>query len=288
MIVKVWKLICSPQPDAFGGADLLPIALSADAGSLDAASAKLPGGAYTTFRTYRHDCALRLEDHFARLEKTAELAGQPVTLARPCLRAALRQLVQMAPGSADQRFRITVDLERQVGQIYLSAEPLQAPSAGEYASGALAITCDLHRWLPEAKLTRFIERAGAVRRGLPAGVNEAIMVDANGFLREGLSSNFFAVRENTMWTAAEGVLAGITRATVLDCSARLNVSIRLEPVNLDDLALLDEAFITSASRGVLPLCRIDAVNLRLPAPGPVTAQIMQAFDRAIGAEIEQI
>jgi branched-chain amino acid aminotransferase len=269
-------------------ADLAPVSLNTQPGSLDAASSQLPGGAYTTFRTYQRCQALRLDDHFQRLEQTAHLAGQPVSLAWPCLRSALHALANCAPPDADQRFRVTLDLERQPGEIYIMAEPLHVPSTAEYEQGVLAITCDLQRRLPEAKLTRFIERAGEVRRSLPVGVNEAIMVDADGYLREGLSSNFFAVRAGTLWTAAEGVLAGITRATVLDCAAQLGVSVRLEAVRLADLAALDEAFITSASRGVLPLRRIDAIGLRLTAPGPFTRRMMQAFDQAIAAEIEPI
>jgi len=288
MTVTVWKLLSSTSQNQHVHADLLEVCPETPPTSLDTASAQLPAGAYTTFRTYQRCQALRLDDHFTRLEQTAALAGTPVLLNRPSLRSALRMLAHCVPSGKAQRFRITVDLENQPGQIYIAADLLQVPSKSVYARGARAILCDLQRRLPEAKLTRFIERAGEVRRNLPRQVNEAIMVDPEGYLREGLSSNFFAVRDGQVWTASQGVLAGITRATVLDCAAKLGQPVRLDAIHKNDLAKLDEVFITSASRGVLPLRRIDACTPLLSVPGPLTLRLMQAFDHAIASEIEPI
>ncbi len=70
--LNVWKLIVLP-----GQVDLEPVELPAGVQTLDGASTCLPGGAYTTLRTFAGKKALRFSDHIRRLEETALLAGQP-------------------------------------------------------------------------------------------------------------------------------------------------------------------------------------------------------------------
>ncbi len=98
MLIGVWKLA-----PALGRFDLQPFVLPEDASSLDQASASLPGGAYTTLRTFGGRMALRLEDHFRRLEQTAQLAGRPLRLDDLALRAALRQVTLFAPPGGNAR-----------------------------------------------------------------------------------------------------------------------------------------------------------------------------------------
>jgi branched-chain amino acid aminotransferase len=214
MPVITWKL---SSLSAAGKPDLLLLPL--ESRSLDDASLQLPGGAYTTFRTFASRKVLHLQDHLARLEQTAALSGQPIHLDRAALRRALRQTITSpAPEADDWRIRLTLDLEDRPGDIYICLQPLETPPSEAYESGVLVTTIDLQRQLPKAKLTRFIARAGDVRQHLPAGVNEALMVDPRGCLLEGLSSNFFAVRAGLLYTAEEGVLSGITRSLVLQAA----------------------------------------------------------------------
>jgi len=275
MLLGVWKLILSR-----GHFDMQPIPLPADARGLDPASAHLPGGAYTTLRTFNGNRALRLEDHFRRLEQTAQIAGHPLFLDDTTLRAALRRVIQAAAGG-DLRLRLTLDLEQTVGDVYISAEPLVVPPPEAYQQGVMAVTSNLQRHLPQAKLTRFIARAAPVRQALPPGVNEAIMVDLQGRLSEGLSSNFFAVLHGTIYTAGEGILSGITRAQVLENIQQAGLALRLQPVTVDDLPGLAETFITSSSRGVLPVVQIDQVVVGSGQPGAITCQLMRAYDASI-------
>lgn len=281
-MIYTWKVHLKAGGFALERLDL------AGAASLDEASARLPGGAYTTLRTYRRSQALGLAAHLQRLEDTARLAGHAWQLDAPALRAALRQAVQALALAGDLRLRLTVDLEAQPGQVYLSAQALQALPPALYRQGARVVTCDLQRWLPQAKLTRFIARAGQVRAGLPAEVNEAIMVDPHGCLLEGLSSNFFAVKAGGLWTAGEGVLGGVTRSIVLDCARRLGLPLTLQPVHLADVPGLEEAFITSASRAVLPVVQIDQAVIAAGKPGALTRRLMAAYQEYLDAHLEPL
>lgn len=114
------------------------------------------------------------------------------------------------------------------------------------------------------------------------------MLDTDGNILEGLSSNFFGIQNNTLITAEEGVLKGITRSQVLRCAERAGIQVIKKPVNVRDIPLLTEAFITSASRGVLPVVQIETIWIGNGKPGQVTRAIGNLFNQMIEGEIEVI
>jgi branched-chain amino acid aminotransferase len=146
----------------------------------------------------------------------------------------------------------------------------------------------LQRENPKAKLTGFIETAAAVRQQLPVGINEAIMVGADGRLLEGLSSNFFAMNSGVIWTAEQGVLSGITRSLVLEVIGETSLSLKLEGVRFSDLGKIEEAFITSASRAVQPVTEMDGKPVGTGRSGPVTRRIIQGYEERLERELDTI
>lgn len=283
MNVNAWKIEIVK-----GRASLRPLELSASLDTFNQVSQNLPGGAYTTLRTYEGDRFLRLEAHFHRLERTAQLIGMPVSLNRVALREALHQVVVHFPPGGEVRLRLTLDLEEHPGRVYIMAERLQVPPFTAYQFGVKAVTCQVQRQFPQAKRTKFIQKSERVRKQLPPSVNEAIMVGADDHLLEGLSSNFFAVKKGEIWTADEGALAGTTRALVLELIAQLELSLHLQGVRLSVVPDVEEAFITSASRGVLPVIQIDQVVIGSGLPGEITRRLMARYQEFIGAEAETL
>ena len=83
------------------------------------------------------------------------------------------------------------------------------------------------------------------------------------------------------------MLAGITRGTILRLAEGL-LPIVLEPVALVDLPYLQEAFISSASRGVLPVTAIDGRAVGDGIPGPITVELGRRFDAEIERAIKPI
>ncbi len=270
-----------------------PIALPAEVDSLDEATDCLPGGAYTTLRTYQGDKILMLAEQIKRLEGSARLMGKLLQIDEARLRQALRKViaanqpVEVRPGG-DLRLRLTLDLEAQPGDLYITAEALQTPSPADYHRGVAVITTTLERLLPEAKLTRFIARSRPLRQSLPEGINEAVMVNAQGDLLEGLTSNFFTVRQGEIYTAEKGVLAGITRALALESTGRARIPVHLQAVPVEELEACQEAFITSSSRGVLPVCRVDALQIGAGKPGPLTRSLRRVYEGLIFELVERI
>jgi branched-chain amino acid aminotransferase len=256
--------------------------------SLDRVSTILPNGAYTTFRTYHHDQVLSLEKHFSRLEETTRLAGKPIKIYPASLRLALREISkQLSDG--DIRFRITIDLEQKPGTMYVSTEPLKTPSQIAYELGGAALTYQLERNNPKAKMTGQLGTAAKIRQQFAdEPVNEIITMSSNGIVLEGLSSNFFAVKDDVIWTADEEVLSGTVRNVVLELANKADYKVMLKGLPISELPDIDEAFVTSTSRSILPIVKIDHHHIGSGKPGPITRQLMHDFDEMLGRELKSI
>ena len=268
--------------------ELIKIEIPVGWDTLDAVTTHLPGGAYTTFRTYDHNKVIRLDDHLRRLEETARLAHKPVTLERLRLREVLRNVIDEYPGDMDLRIRVVLDLEVAPGEIYLMVELLKTPPPGAYHSGVRVITCRLQRDNPKAKLTTSIPVTDKIRGQLPPGVEEALMVDEAGRILEGLTSNFFAVKGGELWTNEESVLSGITRSLVLDEAVRIELPVFFISITNTEIPNLEETFITSSSRGILPIKKIDRTLIGNGKSGPITKRLMDCLEDRIWNELLEI
>jgi branched-chain amino acid aminotransferase len=266
------------------GAEVLP--RSTSAATLNDLSMVLPQGVYTTFRTYPGARVLHLDSHFVRLAESARLEGVDTQLDATVLRKAAGAAVRAA-GFELSRVRITVGLAPAV-TVHVSVEELHAPAQGTYRAGVACILADhsAYRDLPRSKSTRFIGPGAALRRQAP-DANEALLVGPSGEILEGSSSNFFAILDGKLRTAEEGVLAGTTRAMVLSVAGGL-LPIERKPVLVDDLPRLEEAFITSVGRAVLPVISIQSHVVGDGVPGPLTQEILHRFNSALEADLEPI
>jgi branched-subunit amino acid aminotransferase/4-amino-4-deoxychorismate lyase len=256
--------------------------------SLDEASKLIPAGVYTTFRTYQKYFVLHLQDHFERLEYSANLTGNIIQLDQERIRIELRKaLLQFSENEA--RIRISIDLTNEVGDVYLVFEKLQTPSKVDYQSGVAVVTLKMHRENPAAKVTSFIAEANGIRKAnRQHPINETLMVLEDGSILEGLSSNFFAVKNDELYTAGEGILAGITRKTVIEIAETIGIRVELHAVKIGDLGRYSEAFITSASRAILPVTRINDQLVGNGQVGKITQRLQIAFQQNLDAVLEEI
>lgn len=258
--------------------------------SLDQANRLIPDGVYTTFRTYEKFYVLDLEGHFDRLEQSARLIQREVKLNRIEIRRVLRKLIENFPAQ-EARVRISIPLvldDTRKIEIYIFLENLIVPSLQDYQKGVRVITMRMQRENPNAKTTSFIHAADEIRQKLPKGINEVVMVGENGRMLEGLSSNFFAVKGGVVYTDDGHGLAGITRKHVLEIVRELKIPCTLEGVLYTDVPILEEAFITSTSRGVLPVCQIDDQIIGQGNAGKFTRIIMQQYQEKIKRMAEPI
>jgi branched-chain amino acid aminotransferase len=139
---------------------------------------------------------------------------------------------------------------------------------------------------PAIKSSNLLNNLLAWRAGHRLGVYEPILLDAEGRLTEGASSNLFLVREGRLLTPAleVGILRGITRDAVLDLARAHGLAAEEGALPASWLASADEAFLTSTLKGVLPIRRVDGWPIREGRPGPLTRRLAGLYDALTQAE----
>ncbi|MDX2140217.1 MAG: aminotransferase class IV [Chloroflexota bacterium] len=257
------------------------------AGSLaDAAQYEPHDGVYTVTNTYEHTKTLKLAAHLDRLEDSAARSGIPLSLDRLRLREALRRMI-VESGYGDVRFRITVP-KAEPDQFILTIEPYTPPSDTLVQHGIRVITvANSARHNAAAKTTDWLHDREALEKSLPQGVYTALLCDEAGYLLEGLSSNFYAILSGELRTASAGVLPGIAQQIVFEVAPTL-LSLRKDAVHHDDIPRLDEAFITSSSRGIIPVIQIDDYVLGDGTPGVQTRRLRAAYQAWVQAHLEEL
>jgi branched-chain amino acid aminotransferase len=263
--------------------------LDLPATTLDQASLQLPQGTYTTFRTYQQNRIVRLEAYLVRLDESNRLLGYDVPLDRTRIRDALAEVLARtdyrARRSSDSRLRITVGLAGGSAEVFISLEPFRPWPVEWYEHGVKAITIAMVQSNPRAKSTSFIAPSRQLQRSLPPDVHEVLMISPDGAVLEGFTSNFFAVKGGTLYTAGEGVLEGITRALVLEIAAEV-MRVQLEPVRLSEVPTCAEAFITSASREIMPVVSIDSTCVGDSQRGLMTRELLRRYRERIRDEAQ--
>jgi branched-chain amino acid aminotransferase len=248
---------------------------------LDAVSLQLPEGIYTTMRTYEHDRVLGLSAHLKRLVESHARLHRPRPIDLEAIRAALREIIKLENLPA-LRLRITTPFDSDV--VYISVEPFAAYAPETYSQGVRCITSRLQRATPAAKHTSFIAPSRSEKAQIDSDIQEELMVNEQGEILEGFSSNFYGVLEGVLRTANEGILAGITRQVVLAAAEGL-VTVSLTPIKLADLSQLSEAFLTSSGREVMPVRQVDAVTVG--DPGPITRELMARYRAHVMQDAEK-
>ncbi len=253
-----------------------------DMASLDAVTRQLPPGLYTTFRTYdERRRVLGLRAHLDRLYGPAGEVGLRPPLEETALRQRLTQILTGYSGEVRLRLVLAGD-----SQMYAAIEPLVPLPPQVYEQGVRVVTVALQRRSPRLKSTAFIESSEAQRRLLAeSGAFEALMV-RRGYILEGLTSNFFYVQDGVLGTARRGVLLGVTRRSVLRLARRLGLPVCYRPGRVE--AAFDEAFLTSSSRGVVPVVQIDDQPVGDGRVGAWTRRLGEAYQAAVLEKAERI
>ena len=255
--------------------------LQMDPGSLDEITRQLPDGYYSTFRTFDGGRGvLGFSDHLRRLYEPISAPEIDELFLR---RQLFTLLEPYRPGEARVRLIMT-----HQGQVYFAMEILTPLPIEVYEKGVYVETTELQRQHPRLKSTAFIGRSDSERKHIAKqGIFEALLVK-DGKILEGMTSNFFSVKDDILYTAQDDILLGVTRKTVIDVAQGRGVAVNYEPLKRDQLETIDEAFITSSSRGVVPVVQIDRVPVGQGSPGPLTRRLSAAYDQYVQENAERI
>ena len=111
------------------------------------------------------------------------------------------------------------------------------------------------------------------------GYDEALLLDASGFVSEGAGENLFVVKGGVVYTPdlSAGALNGITRNTVFAICQDLGLKLVEKRITRDEVYISDEAFFTGTAAEVTPIRELDRIELGLGSRGPITEKIQSAF-----------
>jgi len=253
--------------------------------SLDAITRQLPEGYYSTFRTY--DGGRRVLGMAAHLRRLYD----PVTRSDVSASTLRRQLLTLLEPYRLDEARVRVMMTKG-GDAFIAIEPLKPIPREVYERGVHVETTGIQRESPRLKSTAFIGMSAAERKHIAReGIFEALMV-RNGRILEGMTSNFFYVGQvgnlSYMGTAREHILLGITRRTVIRVARGRGLEVRYRALRLDQLPAVSEAFLTSSSRGVVPIVQIDDLTIGQGRPGPITKEVSAAYEAYVIAKAERL
>jgi branched-chain amino acid aminotransferase len=244
----------------------------------------------------------RLDDHLDRLRRSVSLLRLDLPMTASELREVVLETVRRN-GYADAYVRIVVSRgvsfpsmdSRAATQgptvLILVHSRVQPPSlAGFFDSAGLRLRIVSIRKTPStsldprAKTLNYLNQMLARLEATDAGADEALLLDVHGFVAEGAGDNFFAVHGTQLVTPGpQEILAGITRATVIELAHELGYEVVERNMTTYDVYTADEAFVTSTYGGILAVAEVNGRPIGDPA---AARRVTEALQRGLQRLLE--
>lgn len=305
-MIRTWK-ITKDKPEVIDLPDL---------SSLDAITRQLPDGYYTTFRTHA-GCTrvLGLKSHLDRLPgvNALLLRRQLLALLEPfCPNEARVRVMQTMQGQiyiAIESLKLpprevyengvhveTTEIQRNSPRLKTTTFIGQSDAERKHLAniGVFEALLVKNGRILEGMTSNFFyvisratERASGLRRRRAKSEDDA-------YFQESASSPFVAAnvphsaQREVLYTAQRDVLLGVTRRNVIRVAHKLKIEMRYEPLKVNRISAVNEAFITSSSRGIVPVVQIDDVVIGEGRLGPVTKQLSVAYEAYVIQRAEKI
>ena len=252
-------------------------------------------GVYETLRTYNRVPFL-YDRHVRRLRASA----RHLELDVPFEDAALAHWIEetmAAAGEMDEAY-IRVLLTRGVGELtydlratptpslVIIVKPLEEPLARVFSDGIRISLVPILRNHPGSvnpiiKSNNLLNNVLAMQEAHRRGGEEGLMCNYRGELAECSQANLFIVRDGIVLTpkSEAGLLEGVTRAFLFEVGREIGIEVRDETLWPADLEMASEVFITSTTRELSPVTRIDNRVIGNGKPGPITLALLKGYRR---------
>jgi len=258
-------------------------------------------------QTPRGVAVFRLREHVDRFLRSCEMMGLPIERSPEFLCDAIRESVRANPGAK------AVKISAYFASVEIDVVPVD--SHVTVAIAAYDPKTDITDRLPRPsppkpqQLKLWIEKERANRRddivspqvkvsanyaspmtakarARAEGYDEIILVDENGHLAEGPTTNLFLVDAAgaLLTPQSEKVLHGVTRSSIIEIAKALGITVREEPLKPSALLKAPEAFLTGTTAGVWPVESVDGQELGSVCPGPVSTALRDRFRRVANGE----
>lgn len=279
---------------------------------VDLAQAKVPvldrsflygDSLYEVVRSY-HGVLLHMTEHLARLEKSATLCKMRLDQSSADYEREIRKTFEAfraRPGNAERDIYCRLVVSRGVGKIGFGVEnlmtpsqyviivqPLSVPTEEQYAHGLSLKVVERLRNDPRAldpamKSGNYLNSILAYLEAAESKFDDALLCNADAHITEGTTFNIFYARNDIIATPPLeiGILDGITRTGTIQMARQLGYDVREVRFPKERLYEADEVFVTSTTKDVFPVTRVDGKLIGRKAskgkPGPITAQLRKAY-----------
>ncbi|MEW6455866.1 MAG: aminotransferase class IV [Acidobacteriota bacterium] len=239
-------------------------------------------GIFDFLRTYNKK-PFYLKEHLERLINSANIVGLDISWNLDELKKIVEETL-LRNGNPEAYIRILVTGGKTEDSITPAGEPtlavlIEQPHyfpEGCYTEGIKVITISAERHFPRSKYLNYTLGVVAMKKAKEENANEVLYLNRNGFILEGITSNFFVFKGDILITPEENVLIGITRNIVLEL-AKDKFKIEKRNILLSELEEADEAFITSTTREVMPVVQVDNIIIKDGNPGKNTKKLIELF-----------
>ncbi len=255
--------------------------------------ALLRGYGVFDFLAVRQGTPLFLDDYLMRFQRSAGVLGLQLPFPLAALRDMVWSLVE-ANGLEDAGIRLVLTGGYSEDG-YAPASPnliilehyLPPKSESTWNQGIKMLSYAHQRELPEAKSINYLTGIQLLDLLKKEGASEALFHD-NGWVRESARANFFIVTDQgKLVTPEKKILHGITRQRILQSAGYL-IGIEARELALAEVYTAREAFITSTTKGNLPVVQIDNHRIGNGKPGPVSKAISDLLDNQVAVYISQM
>jgi len=262
-------------------------------------------GLFETMRAYQGHI-FRLDRHLTRLRRSAQSLGLihsilNVVEGKQSLEVACLTTLE-ANKLKDARLRLTVSAGEgdmtpdpstcSSPTVLVTAQSLVPLPPEKYESGFKAALSSLRRNsqspLSRLKSTCYMENILARMAARAAGCDEAILLNEQGYLAEGSTTNIFLASNGELITPSleGGVLPGITREAVLEIARASNIKTLERQVELKELIEAEEAFITNSILELMPLTRFEGKPIGTGKPGQLTKELLAAYRKLVNQALQ--
>jgi branched-chain amino acid aminotransferase len=248
-------------------------------------------GVFEGIRSYNR-LVFRLDEHITRLYETAHTLMIKIPLTKKEMEKAIVDTLKVNKLN-DGYIRVVVT--RGVGDLGLDprkcyghptviiiTDKITLYPKELYNKGMEIITVPTVRNNPEAlnpqlKSLNYLNNILAKIEANNSGYNEAIMMDAQGYVAECTGDNIFIIKDNALLTPAQGRLKGITREAVLKLAKKMKMDVHETLITRHEVFNADECFLTGTAAELIPIVKVDGRVIGTGKPGAVTAKMLKAF-----------
>ncbi len=255
------------------------------------------------YKTEKGTAIFRLDAHMDRLFRSAHILGMPMPFEKRDLfeacRAAVREnglnsddkSVYIRPmcfygsegmGLRADNLKVHAIVAAWLWGSYMGAEGIEKGirvKTSSFTRHHVNIT------MCKAKANgNYMNSMMALREALSCGVDEALLLDVDGYVAEGSGENIFIVRDGALCTPElTSALDGITRDTIFKLAAEIGIEVREKRITRDEVYIADEAFFTGTAAEVTPIRELDGRQIGNGGRGPITERLQALyFDQVHG------